>query len=336
MPAKKGAYLLQAVYDRPDDDAPRSVYADFLTERHDPRGELITLQLQRDPSPAARKQIKALLAKHEREWLGPIEPVVARGGVEYARGFVVKCEAKLRNDQDVRKYGASPAWATVQTLWHSGDASRKDRCFHWIHPVMKALREVRITSATLDLLLDAPAPWRIERLHVFDSSDALLERIGQTDKLPHLVSLSADEVRPGAFARARFAGQLRELSTCVDRREFAALIADLTIALPRLEKLSLSHHGALPETTLSRGAGGTLSQCAMSTTDEMENLVADLAAMPAGLLTSLTVTPHRRSRAGKTEHDAVLAAARRHKNLSRIDLSALNQGPIVERKPRAT
>jgi uncharacterized protein (TIGR02996 family) len=39
------AQLVRAILDAPDDDGPREVYADWLTERGDPRGELVSLSL---------------------------------------------------------------------------------------------------------------------------------------------------------------------------------------------------------------------------------------------------------------------------------------------------
>ena len=36
--------FLQAIRDAPDDDAPRLIYADWLDERGDPRGEFIRVQ----------------------------------------------------------------------------------------------------------------------------------------------------------------------------------------------------------------------------------------------------------------------------------------------------
>lgn len=39
--------LLQAIYDSPEDDAPRSAFADYLSERGDLLGEFIHLQLAR-------------------------------------------------------------------------------------------------------------------------------------------------------------------------------------------------------------------------------------------------------------------------------------------------
>jgi len=106
------AALLRAVRDTPDDDAPRLVYADWLSERGDPRGELIVLQCARaatgaPPSPCE----EALLDAYGRAWLGAIEPCVARGGARFARGFLDACRLV------VLPWAADdPTWATVTAL----------------------------------------------------------------------------------------------------------------------------------------------------------------------------------------------------------------------------
>lgn len=67
----------------PQDDELRRVYADQLMEAADPRGELMTLQLQRheraragasdaEIAPLAKANDK-LVAKHQRQWLEPVE-----------------------------------------------------------------------------------------------------------------------------------------------------------------------------------------------------------------------------------------------------------------------
>jgi uncharacterized protein (TIGR02996 family) len=65
--------------DHPDDIARWSAYSDYLTERGDPRGEFMRVQLALEDeslSAADRKKLKAaetkLLKAHEREWLGPL------------------------------------------------------------------------------------------------------------------------------------------------------------------------------------------------------------------------------------------------------------------------
>ena len=83
--------FLQAIIDNPDDDAPRLIYADWLEERGDPRGEFIRVQCAlagmaendaRWPGLMARE--KALLATYQKAWIGPAcehvhRPVFARG-----------------------------------------------------------------------------------------------------------------------------------------------------------------------------------------------------------------------------------------------------------------
>lgn len=70
--------LLAAVLAAPDDDAPRLVYADWLLEQGDPRGEFIAVQcelasLGQDEA-ARATQLRAreaeLLAQHKKDWVG--------------------------------------------------------------------------------------------------------------------------------------------------------------------------------------------------------------------------------------------------------------------------
>lgn len=99
--------LLGAVLAAPEDDAPRLVYADWLTERGDPRGEFIQLQCLlgrslygargyplRDGSGVQTiatieqitKRETALLKKHQKEWIAPIRSIVRTW--TWKRGFV--------------------------------------------------------------------------------------------------------------------------------------------------------------------------------------------------------------------------------------------------------
>lgn len=87
-----------------DDDAPRLVYADWLLERGDPRGEFIQVQCSigerihgatgraREPDPppanyaALRATELALHRKHRKAWLAPIEAFIRK--FSFRRGFV--------------------------------------------------------------------------------------------------------------------------------------------------------------------------------------------------------------------------------------------------------
>ncbi len=99
--------LLAAILAEPDDDAPRAVYADWLTERGDPRGEFITLQLATKQTAALKARADALLAKHKKAWVGRFGGQKVEYGFteqtwtkanptkwEFARGFVDWCSMK--------------------------------------------------------------------------------------------------------------------------------------------------------------------------------------------------------------------------------------------------
>src|SRR5918912_1255225 len=100
------AAFLRAIRDQPDDDLPRLVYADYLDERGDPRGEFIRVQVERarlspdddrEFSLALREQ--ALLRRHGGR--GHLPYSVSRQ--EFRRGFVEAVE--LAEFGQFRRYG---------------------------------------------------------------------------------------------------------------------------------------------------------------------------------------------------------------------------------------
>jgi uncharacterized protein (TIGR02996 family) len=91
-----GEELLARVLARPDDDEPRLVYADWLSQRGDPRGELIVVQCELAGASGARK--KALLARertllraHGKRWKQEASQVASE--CELRRGFVASVGA---------------------------------------------------------------------------------------------------------------------------------------------------------------------------------------------------------------------------------------------------
>lgn len=85
--------FLQAILENPDDDTPRLIYADWLEERGDPRGEFIRIQCQLAVM-SADDERRSLLEQHEREllarhqyrWLRELRPLVS--GWTFRRGFL--------------------------------------------------------------------------------------------------------------------------------------------------------------------------------------------------------------------------------------------------------
>src|SRR5262249_1602998 len=77
----------------PDDDTPRLVYADYLDERGDLRGEFIRTQIalarlpDDDPRrPELEARERGLLGEHGEEWARPLRPWVT--GWTFCRGFI--------------------------------------------------------------------------------------------------------------------------------------------------------------------------------------------------------------------------------------------------------
>lgn len=87
------AGLLQAILEDPDCDTPRLIYADWLDDRSDPRGEFIRVQcelisLKRDDPrrQALRERERALLHEHEATWRSTLPPGLSH--MPFVRGFV--------------------------------------------------------------------------------------------------------------------------------------------------------------------------------------------------------------------------------------------------------
>jgi uncharacterized protein (TIGR02996 family) len=92
-----GDAFLRAIFEAPDDDAPRLVYADWLEENGDPfRAEFIRVQCELartrgGASLQAREQ--ALLEAYQGEWLGPLRRWAVRW--TFHRGFLVEVAVPL-------------------------------------------------------------------------------------------------------------------------------------------------------------------------------------------------------------------------------------------------
>ena len=147
----EGARLLAEVWADPDADAPRLVYADWLLQHGDPRGEVIVLQVQGNDERRARQLIK----KYGRSMLGVLAPVVYQPTFE--RGFVSDCTVEIHSAKQ-RELLWHPAWATVTSVTAYDPAVLES-------PAMKSLRVVRsLFIEDLARLSAREQPFAIESL----------------------------------------------------------------------------------------------------------------------------------------------------------------------------
>jgi uncharacterized protein (TIGR02996 family) len=87
--------FLSDIVANPDDDGPRLVFADWLTQRGDPRGELIVTQCQLEHATTGERARLANrssdLLYRQGTWLNELKDVVR--GIETKRGFVYSINA---------------------------------------------------------------------------------------------------------------------------------------------------------------------------------------------------------------------------------------------------
>ncbi len=210
--------LLSAIYENPDDDGPRLVYADSLSERGDELGEFITLQIRRARGEGtfetlAREQ--ELLADGKRRARLTL-PLSAGGACLTHRGFPVGVALTTTGAKSVV---GSPAWATVTEVTLPYSLPGKHLRALVESPAMSRVTTVNnVTGEARRHLSERVYPWTDVHfdVQVNESLEPLRERF------PHLTTL-------------RLASPNR-----------IPLSADLLSGLPRVEALLLSMWSALP------------------------------------------------------------------------------------------
>jgi uncharacterized protein (TIGR02996 family) len=160
--------FLRAIAEQPDDDAPRLVYADWLQEQGDPRGEFIALQFRRlrEGSLPEKDEAReaALLSKHRRDWLGPLYRVLQTQWAEcrFTRGFL--SVARLcPNTALADAVTATTVWSTVEDLFVAPRPFSYAKLFE--SPTFGALRSLRAASDdVVTTLLQSGAAPKLESL----------------------------------------------------------------------------------------------------------------------------------------------------------------------------
>jgi uncharacterized protein (TIGR02996 family) len=108
------AELFASVYADPDDDGPRHVLADALSDRGDPRGEFIALQLDRGRKRIGLARELELQQAHASEWLGALAIVVDVRRSHFERGFLSHAALVPNTKKQLRQLATEPGWATVE------------------------------------------------------------------------------------------------------------------------------------------------------------------------------------------------------------------------------
>ena len=300
-PGPAEARLLDAIVAAPDDDGPRLVYADWLGDRGDDRGEVIALaclDARHLLECADRARLNALLQTNELQWLGPVAQVAQ--GRRWIRGFLEECTLARAASGVVEPALEHPAWSLVRTLHarraflSTGDLARLVS--------QRALRSLE------SLALDGEVAQALASSAAAQAPRPTLRRL--------TVVASADPGLALSLLQTPFASAVRTL-TVVGALDWLAHFdgrAEAT-ALQRLE-LDPQALGPGPTLSLLRGQDGRLSTLEVRWAGAVwpggvQMLVEGLAALPPRRFSRVAVAGARDARpwSDATVQQALQAAA---------------------------
>lgn len=194
--------LFEAVYTRPDDDAPRARLAAALRSAGDPRGELIELQLRESRTSAENERIRALLRAHAAAWIAPLRGALVARSVAWDRGFPVAGTLASRKPKERHRSIGVSALATLRRL----ELSKAETAppVDWLRRVLfesplRGLRDLRgVWRELLPDLLRSDPPWALERVECLywggaprpGEREAIAAAFATCSGLPHLRELA--------------------------------------------------------------------------------------------------------------------------------------------------
>jgi uncharacterized protein (TIGR02996 family) len=245
------AELLDAIYAHPADDDARRVYADWLLERGDARGELIQLELAAARDDAAEARHAELEAVAQRQWLGPLAEVLR--APRFRRGFVAAAQVVWDNPGQLERLGSHPAWATLEEIDYGASSASWGSARQWQHldAAMRGLRRLRgVSDAGVLNLCAAAVPWALAELRVEVRDAEAARALATTLLLPALRELRLICDAPLSWLwHARWAQQIERLSIAT-RRQIWTIRREAS-RWRKLERLEVLHGEGRFE--LSRG-----------------------------------------------------------------------------------
>jgi uncharacterized protein (TIGR02996 family) len=273
------AALLQAVMDAPDDDAPRLVYADWLLERGDVRGELIRLQcaharIAKEWSPEARslkERIDKILKASESSLAGETaayRPELRRGFVDNVSmtiaAFAKHGERLFSNAPIRRLIVDNPRFSAVDLKKLAAT------------PALRLVRELDLAQSHTSLTRGARLPLaafagspHLERLQILRLSFCGASSEDWTELLENLHAPALEEIRffynhtspaiYSALAANRSLVRLRlindyaykQLERSEPAKKMAAALGELAARRPSLESLTLHQFEELDDSAVT-------------------------------------------------------------------------------------
>jgi len=264
MHPQEAAFLERVAAD-PEGDGPRLVFADWLDERNDPRGEFIRVQIALarlaadDPRASALRDREAtLLARYHAPWSEPLRGIA--GWTEFRRGLIetVNVEARLFLRRAADLFRRAP----VRHVRFLDVGSTLDRLMQ--SPYLARLSALTISNQHIDerltrSLVESPHLGGLRSLNIGRNrvGDRGAERLAWSPRFGNLTSLDLSDNAvgdPGARTIADSAHLSRLVYLELRRNELSrfglgALCGSPTLAQLRYLGMALNHVRAPQEST---------------------------------------------------------------------------------------
>ncbi|MBL9039237.1 MAG: TIGR02996 domain-containing protein [Archangium sp.] len=285
--------LLNAVYQSPDSDQPRLVYADWLLERESPRAPFILEQLepQKRVTKADQRREKVLVQQHLHRWLGPIEPVVERSKARFERGFLAITATRFVTAKQYADLGNHPAWSTVRGLLTVDDEHLQRCAFSSLQYIEPALDWAQLATLARR---GTPYP-RLRAIEVSERNNTAVERrlVSQGVSLPAFRSLYLTAPKLDDDLRWLAGTPLGARLTYLYVTDERALVPawNLAMAQPNLSTFVV---GRSPRYRFTKTDGGWTVE--VSSLKNAENTAAELRRLPAPLKVTISAANNRATR----------------------------------------
>jgi uncharacterized protein (TIGR02996 family) len=223
--------FLQAILDDPDDDGLRLIYADWLEEHGDPRGEFIRVQCELARGPTGRQRTRLenreqeLLRQHEKEWAQPICSLA--NGWTFRRGFIdqvrVAGEKLLKGIDElflrtpVRHLQSYWSWEFISSLKRTDLPAALTGCVHLKRLLSLDLSRTRLDSSAVQALSVSEHLGNLTALHLSSNTigDGGARALADSPLLARLIhlDLSQNQIGPGGLRDLAAHGEDVQLHT---------------------------------------------------------------------------------------------------------------------------
>ncbi|MFT7642400.1 MAG: hypothetical protein ACI9G1_004157 [Pirellulaceae bacterium] len=155
-------HFLEEIITNPADDEPRLIYADWLCECGDPRGEFIQLQIRRESlepgsleAQASRRRERQLVEENAEEWSNGVHAITP--SYEYRRGFISKIGLDLNKflEHADSLFSLAPIDTLSTSECNTSRITELSECAHLSRIDSLKLSQCEANASSLEQLFDA-------------------------------------------------------------------------------------------------------------------------------------------------------------------------------------